>query len=117
MDFSKRLKNLRNEKDISQEELARLLNVSRTSVTNYELGRNEASAQVLNKLSEIFNCSIDYLLGKTDIRYPQEIEIDDMQIAFASGIKGLNKENQETLKNIIDSLLAKQEIEEKKKKE
>lgn len=48
---------------------------------------------------------------------PQKIKLDDMQIAFASGIKGLNKENQETLKNIMDSLLAKQEIEEKKKKE
>lgn len=64
MDFSKRLKILRNEKGISQEELARLLGVSRASVTNYELGRNEASTQVLNRLSEIFNCSIDYLLRK-----------------------------------------------------
>lgn len=72
MDFSKRLKFLRSEKGISQEELAKLLDVSRTSVTNYELGRNEASSQILNKLSEIFNCSIDYLLGKTDIRNPEQ---------------------------------------------
>ena len=68
MEFSKRLKFLRNEKNISQEELAKLLNISRTSITNYELGRNEASTQVLDKLSEIFNCSIDYLLGKSDTR-------------------------------------------------
>ena len=66
MEFSKRLKFLRNEKNISQEELAKLLNISRTSITNYELGRNEASTQVLDKLSEIFNCSIDYLLGKME---------------------------------------------------
>lgn len=75
MEFSKRLKKLRIEKDISQEDLARLLSVSRTSVTNYELGRNEASSQVLNKLSEIFDCSIDYLLGKTDIR--NQAQLDD----------------------------------------
>lgn len=72
MDFSKRLKFLRNEKRMSQEELSKLLDVSRTSVTNYELGRNEASSQVLKKLSEIFNCSIDYLLGKTDVRNPEQ---------------------------------------------
>ena len=64
MEFSKRLKNLRIEKGLSQEELAKMLDVSRTSITNYELGRNEASTQVLNKLSKIFNCSIDYLLRK-----------------------------------------------------
>lgn len=62
MDFSKRLKILRKEKGISQEELAKLLRISRASVANYELRRNEPSTQVLDKLSEIFNCSIDYLL-------------------------------------------------------
>ena len=56
-------------------------------------------------------------MGKSDIRNPQKIQLDDMDIAFASGIKGLNKENQETLKNIMDGLLAKQELEDKDKKE
>ena len=81
MEFSKRLKFLRNEKNISQEELAKLLNISRTSITNYELGRNEASTQVLDKLSEIFNCSIDYLLGKSDIRNTTS-NIDDSNKKF-----------------------------------
>lgn len=61
MYFSVRLKKLRTEKGLSQEELAKMLNISRTSVTNYELGRNKASAEILSKLSEIFNCSLDYL--------------------------------------------------------
>lgn len=91
MDFSKRLKILRNEKDISQEELARLLNISRTSVTNYELGRNEASAQVLNKLSEIFNCSIDYLLGKSDIRNYDKDE-QEFRFAYHKEMEGLTDE-------------------------
>ena len=37
--------------------------------------------------------------------------LDDIDVAFASGIRGLNKENQETLKNIIEGLLAKQNLE------
>lgn len=81
MEFSKRLKFLRNEKNISQEELAKLLNISRTSITNYELGRNEASTQVLDKLSEIFNCSIDYLLGKSDTRNATS-NLDDLNKKF-----------------------------------
>ena len=91
MDFSKRLKKLRNEKDISQEELARLLNISRTSVTNYELGRNEASAQVLNKLSEIFNCSIDYLLGKSDTRNYDKDE-QEFRFAYHKEMEGLTED-------------------------
>ena len=96
MDFSKRLKNLRTERDISQEDLARLLNISRTSVTNYELGRNEASAQVLNKLATIFNCSIDYLLGKTDIRNAGE-QIDDI---LNEAMIGMSKKDYEQLTEV-----------------
>lgn len=75
------------------------------------------SDEVKFKMCELFNCSLDYLMCKSDIRNPQKLQLDDMDIAFASGIKGLNKENQETLKNIMDGLLAKQELEDKDKKE
>ena len=100
MDFSKRLKNLRIEKDISQEELAKLLNVSRTSVTNYELGRNEASAQVLNKLSEIFNCSIDYLLGKSDIRNPEKVDFETDKLRIGLSAKDYENITETQIKQI-----------------
>lgn len=54
-------------------------------------------------------------IEKTLFTPPQKIELDEMEIAFASGIKGLNKENQEIAKNIIEGLLAKQKNEENKK--
>ena len=73
--------------------------------------------EVKFKMCELFNCSLDYLMCKSDIRNPQKLQLDDMDIAFASGIKGLNKEIQESLKNIMDGLLAKQELEDKDKKE
>ncbi len=109
MEFSKRLKNLRTEKNISQEELAKLLNVSRTSVTNYELGRNEASAQVLNKLSEIFNCSIDYLLGKSDIRNPEkEINFDPDKLYLglsAKDYKNITDTQMKQIEELVKVLL------------
>lgn len=114
-----RMRQLRLEIGLTQEELAnKLVSVKgKSSIANYENGSNLPSDEVKFKMCELFNCSLDYLMCKSDIRNPQKIQLDDMDIAFASGIKGLNKENQETLKNIMDGLLAKQELEDKDKKE
>ncbi len=111
-----RIKFLREELNMTQQELADKLDGAKSTIAMYEKGNRKPSMEVLIKLSEIFHCSIDYLLCKSDIRNPQQINLDEMDIAFASGIRGLNKQNQETLKNIMDGLLAKQKIEEEKKK-
>lgn len=110
-----RIKLLREEKRIKQDELAKILSISPSAVGMYERDEREPNDELTLKLAEYFNVSTDYLLGKTDIRNPNKINLDDMEIAFASGIKGLNKENQETLKNIMKDLLAKQDIDENKK--
>ena len=111
-----RIKFLREELNMTQQELADKLDGAKSTIAMYEKGNRKPSMEVLIKLSEIFHCSIDYLLCKSDIRNPQQINLDEMDIAFASGIRGLNKQNQETLKNIMDGLLARQKIEEEKKK-
>lgn len=118
MEFSKRLKELRTEKNISQEELAKLLDVSRTSVTNYELGRNEASAQVLNRLSEIFNCSIDYLLGKSDIRNPEKNNFDPNKLFIGLSKKDYENITDEQIKQIeeLAKVILKENLKDKGKK-
>jgi transcriptional regulator with XRE-family HTH domain len=115
-DFMNRIKKLREENDITQEELAQKLEMSKGIISLYEKEIRKPSLEVLIKLSEIFDCSIDYLLGKTDVRKQGKIKLDDIDIAFASGVKGLNDENKETLINIMESLLAKQELEKNNKK-
>ena len=110
-----RIKSLRKEFNMGQQELADKIGVAKSTIAMYENGTRKPSIKVLFKLSDIFNCSIDYILGKSNIRNPNNVELSDLDIAFATGIKGLNKENQETLKNIIDGLLLKQQIEEKNK--
>ena len=114
MSFGTKLKKLRQDSNMTQEELGKKINTSRSNIANYENDKNMPSVDILEKLSKIFNCSIDYLLGKSDIRNPNKIDINDMDIAFSTGIKGLNKENQEVLKNIMEGLLAKQEKEKNK---
>lgn len=112
-----RIKELRLEKHLLQSDVAKYIGKSERIVGFYETGERDPNTDTLLKLSELFDVSIDYLLGKTDKKVSPQINLDDMDIAFASGIKGLNKENQETLKNIINGLLAKQELEDDDKEE
>ena len=70
MSFGTNLKKIRQENNLTQEELAKKINTSRSNIANYENDKNMPSIDILEKLSEIFNCSIDYLLGKADIKTP-----------------------------------------------
>lgn len=63
-----RIKNLREELNMTQQELADKLDGAKSSVAMYEKGDRKPSLEILIKLSEIFNCSIDYILCKSDIR-------------------------------------------------
>ena len=65
-DFSERLKNLRKSKKIKQSELAKILNVGRSTVSMWETGMNVPSIDVADKIADLFNVSVDYLLGRTD---------------------------------------------------
>lgn len=51
---------------MTQEEVSKLLNISQTNYSKYELGKINIPIETLKKLSIIFNTSIDYLLGMTD---------------------------------------------------
>ena len=60
-----RLKDLREDKDLKQEDVARFLNISQTNYSKYELGKINIPISSLIKLSEFYNTSVDYLLGLT----------------------------------------------------
>ncbi|WP_243153482.1 helix-turn-helix domain-containing protein [Senegalia massiliensis] len=68
MGFPERLKSLRLEKKLTQEELGNKLNVTKANISKYETGRIEPNIETLDYLSNFFDVSIDYLLGKTDKR-------------------------------------------------
>ena len=65
-----RLKDLREDKDLKQEDIARFLNISQTNYSKYELGKINIPISSLIKLSEFYNTSIDYLLGLTNETKP-----------------------------------------------
>ena len=65
--FAQRLKALREEKCLKQEELAKIFNISRASIGKYENGQIDLNTELLVKYSEFFDVSIDYILGRTNI--------------------------------------------------
>lgn len=56
----------RQKKGLSQEQLGDLLGMTKTAVSSWERGVREPQIDTINKLIEIFDCTADYLLGKTD---------------------------------------------------
>lgn len=74
-----RLKELREDKDLYQKDIAAFLNMSQTGYSKYEVGTNDIPTQILEKLADFYNTSIDYLLYRTDTRapYPKSIIRED----------------------------------------
>lgn len=65
------LKALRTARDWTQQDLAERLNTTRQSVARYESGDRNIEIPIILKLCEIFGCSADYLLGRSDLPDPQ----------------------------------------------
>lgn len=67
-----RLKEIRENKDLTKTEVAKILNMSQTGYSKYEVETNDIPTEVLKKLARFYNTSIDYLLYMTDNRKPYE---------------------------------------------
>lgn len=97
-----RLKLLREERGLYQKDIAKLLSVSIPAVNQYESGKRDMSTDTILKLANYFNVSIDYLLGKSDIRNIEELK----QARFANygGVdtEGLDEEDLKELQRHIE---------------
>lgn len=60
-----KIRDLREDRDLKQREIAAYLNCSQRVYSNYELGQRDIPTDVLIKLSEFYSVSVDYLLGLT----------------------------------------------------
>lgn len=69
-----RIRNLREDKDLTQTEMGKILGMSQTGYSQYEIGKNDIPTDILKKLALYYDTSIDYLLELTDVReaYPRK---------------------------------------------
>ena len=121
MSFGNRLRKLRKENNLSQKELAKKFNTSKTAISNYENDYRKPNMDLISEFASFFNVTVDYLLDRTDIRkieLPKEIKIfldkygiDYIKSARFAQEKGIPPEDLkviietfEELKPILDKL-------------
>lgn len=95
-----RLRFLRTENGESLEKIAKYLNVTIQTISNYETEKREMTPDTILKLAEYFNVSTDYLLGKSDVRNPEEIDNNDIRIGLST--KDYSNITEQQIKQIED---------------
>lgn len=65
-----RIRDLREDRDLTQTQVAQMLGMSQTGYSKYETGENDLPSQVLIRLADFYQTSVDYLLGRTDVSTP-----------------------------------------------
>ncbi len=63
-----RLRDLREDRDLTQKQIAEMLGMSQTGYSKYEAGEDDIPTQVLIKLAEFYDTSVDYILGRTNTK-------------------------------------------------
>ena len=61
----KRIRDLREDRDLNQTAVAKMLGMSQTGYSKYETGENDIPTDILIKLADFYDVSVDYLLGRT----------------------------------------------------
>lgn len=105
--LGKRIEFERNKLGLNQIELAKKLNLSSSaSISQYESGDRIPSDDIKIKMADLFGCTLDYLMGKSDIRNPQEIDTDKIKIGLSKTEYGLpTKEQQDKIEEFAKFIL------------
>lgn len=100
--FSQKLKDLRKQHNLTQAELAKKLNVGTSTIGMYESSIRRPSYEVLKKIANYFNVTVDYLIDDNNIESLEDI--DDL-IAFTKNIKKLSPKQKEQIQGFINYIL------------
>ena len=68
--YQMRIRDLREDRNLKQKDLAKYLRVHQTTYSDYELGRLNIPIPILHSLADLYGVSVDYLLGRTDVITP-----------------------------------------------
>ena len=94
--FSDRLVELRRKYGLTQKELAKILNITRSALSLYELGKREPDSEIYKSIADYFDITLDYLLGRSEktthmlYEYLAEMELHDLGPLPAEAIKEIN---------------------------
>ena len=116
MDLASRIKQLREGAGLTQLELAKILQVSNSTLSQYESGARVPSDEMKAAIADYFRVSLDYLYGRTNQKQPSStIPKENLQAAFWGGEKDLSQEDLDDMWNDVERFAA--FLVEKKKQE
>lgn len=107
--FPERLKALRLEANLTQSDVAKSLNISQPSYAQWENGRRKPSSETLEKFSKFYNVSTDYLLGNSDYKNSDEIDLSTFEILYRKTSKNLSDEDKKILEEDLKEFLLERE--------
>jgi len=100
LNIGERITQLRKQANLSQTELAKKVAVSRTIVGNYERNENAPSVEILLKIANVFDVSIDFLIGQGEIA-----KYDKDMLKRIEDIANLSQEDQNGILYALDNLI------------
>lgn len=107
MAIKDRIKQLRQEKQWSQAQLGQKMKIHQKQVSAYERGRNVPSTEVLIKLAEVFDVSLDYLAFEAEGK-PAKVNIKDKELLRRlEDVDKLNDKDKKTIMEVIDTYILK----------
>ena len=116
MAFGERLKRLRVEKDLSQQELADILKVNRATLGNWEIDRTSPGYTTLCKIAKYFNVTVDYLLNGEPLKVSEDgvpyIVMSPEDIELFAEIKQLSEEDKAMVNSLVEHLRRKKGVNE-----
>ncbi|MCR1952935.1 helix-turn-helix domain-containing protein [Clostridium sp. DSM 100503] len=107
MTFGDRLKELREKHGLTQEQLAKILNITRPTIAGYETKGKQPDYEKLKILADFFNVSIDYLLGHTDIKNNTKKDFNSDIVRIERARKKMPKDEQENMMKVLEAAFAK----------
>jgi transcriptional regulator with XRE-family HTH domain len=100
LNIGERITQLRKQQNLSQDELAKKAEVSRTIIGNYERNTNSPSIEVLIKLARVFNVSVDFLIGEGQLS-----ALDKGLMKRVEDIENLDPDTKQHLFFLIDNVI------------
>lgn len=100
--FGERLRQLRVEKNLTQEELANYFGLHKTRISQYELNKRQADDEMKKKFAKYFNVSLDWMMGLTDIRNYTEDKNITIALHSDNDYDDLPEEAKSEINNFIE---------------
>ena len=101
-----KLRELRTARGWRQQDLAEKVNTVKSVISRYELGQHEMGAQDIEKFCDIFGCTADYLIGRSDHPYPQ---ISEEESRLLAAYRAASEKDRQTVDYILSEYMQSEE--------